>query len=334
MPSIRSLPTEITAKILRIYVSCYLVPSFDVTRVPENDSSALEFRRLTERAELLAMLTVCKSFAAVLPEMIFKRVNIFSVSAVHKFRDAVSSRSLATGHFANALTYVEFSFSFGSDIAFGPLSTAPCIAEILQRAPNVRCVAFSFHPICPHFVSRLLDFAQHRLPSHVSAIIMHMETTNLSLSPSHLFDRTIWNDRTWPAFFASIPHVTDVTVITMQYIVWPPFPLVESAMKSTWLANASPAFQCLHLHFGHYALRHIALANYITQVQTGVVDRPDLLANISCGFTCSEWRRCEFKYGSYVGSIRFFRDKAPFPAATSAPEYARLFIFGKSLPFS
>ncbi|KAF9069549.1 hypothetical protein BDP27DRAFT_1402534 [Rhodocollybia butyracea] len=129
MASIHSLPTEITAKILQIYVSGYLVPLFNITRVPENDSSALEFHRLTECAELLAMLSVCKLFAAVLPEMIFKHVNIFSVNTVHKFRDAVCSPLLVTGHFAGALTYVEFSFSFGSDITFGPLSTAPCIAK-------------------------------------------------------------------------------------------------------------------------------------------------------------------------------------------------------------
>ncbi|KAF9059570.1 hypothetical protein BDP27DRAFT_1341161 [Rhodocollybia butyracea] len=100
MLTITSLPTEITTKILRAYVSFYLIPSLDSTRVPANDSSALEFRCSTERLELLAMLSVSQSFAVVLPGLIFQRINIFSASAL-------SLRSFITGHFAEALTFIE-----------------------------------------------------------------------------------------------------------------------------------------------------------------------------------------------------------------------------------
>ncbi|KAF9056723.1 hypothetical protein BDP27DRAFT_1433620 [Rhodocollybia butyracea] len=325
MPSFSSLPTDITTEILRFYVHSYLVPSFDTTRIPANDSTALESRRLSQRKELLNMLTVCKTFAAVLPPLIFQRVNLFSTRAVVKFYTALCACCFITGHFARSLTYIEFSFSLGSPSLPVSIGIASCIGDIIQRAPNVRCVAFSFNPTCPLFVSRLLTFVRNHLASHVSAIILRLEIANLPLSLPDLYSRVIWGDRTWPVFFASIPHVTDVTFITMQYIVWPPFPCIETAMMKSWLANASPVLQCLHLHYGHHALRHLTLGTYLAQVQTGAVTPPDTLPRISCGFTCTEWRRC---------NTRFRRDQGVFPAATSAPEYARLFIFGKSLSFS
>ncbi|KAF9078734.1 hypothetical protein BDP27DRAFT_1412682 [Rhodocollybia butyracea] len=92
MPSFTSLPTELTTKILRIYVTFYIDPSFDITRVPLNDSSTLELQPLSNRKELLSMLTVCRTFAAVLPPLIFQRVNIFSTRAVASFHWAVRSR--------------------------------------------------------------------------------------------------------------------------------------------------------------------------------------------------------------------------------------------------
>lgn len=42
------VPTELTTKILRLYVAFYINPSFDITRVPLNDSSTLELQRLSE----------------------------------------------------------------------------------------------------------------------------------------------------------------------------------------------------------------------------------------------------------------------------------------------
>ncbi|KAF9069637.1 hypothetical protein BDP27DRAFT_1420760 [Rhodocollybia butyracea] len=47
MPSFTSLPTELTTKILRIYVAFYIDPSFDITHVPLNDSSALKLQHLS-----------------------------------------------------------------------------------------------------------------------------------------------------------------------------------------------------------------------------------------------------------------------------------------------
>lgn len=314
-----SVPIKITTKILRFYASSYLIDSFDITRIPANDSLALELRRVRERKELLAMLSVCRTFAAVLPPLLFQRVNLFSDSAVVNFCRTLRAPSTVMGSFAEALTYVEFSFSLASvDVDYS-------IATILRSAHNVRCIAFSFHPTCPLFVARLLNFAQNYLPSHVSALFLRMEITTLPLSVSDMFDRTIWGDCTWPAIFAAIPHVVDFTVVTMQYIVWPPFPCVEIAMKNAWLANACPALQCLHLHYGHHALGNIAFGTYLAQLQARLVEPPDVLVHISCLFTCSEWRR---------GNTRFRRDRAVFPAATSSPQYARLFIFGKSLSFS
>ncbi|KAF9067668.1 hypothetical protein BDP27DRAFT_901286 [Rhodocollybia butyracea] len=93
MPSFTSLPTELTTKILRIYVAFYIDPSFDITCVPLNDSSALKLQRLSNRKELLSMLTVCWTFAAVLPSLIFQRVNIFSTRAVASFHRTVCSCS-------------------------------------------------------------------------------------------------------------------------------------------------------------------------------------------------------------------------------------------------
>ncbi|KAF9062026.1 hypothetical protein BDP27DRAFT_1428312 [Rhodocollybia butyracea] len=304
MPTITSLPIEITTKILRIYVSFYINPLFDITRVPIYDSSLLELQRLTRRKDLLAILTTCRLFAAVLPALIFRRVNIFSTRAVASFHRTVHSRSLITGHFAEALTYVEFSFSFSRAFPLGSVTTGNYMGEILQRAPNVRCVAFSFDPVCPLFISRLLTFVRNQLPSHVSAILLRMEITNHPLPPATVFNRVIWSDRTWPAFFASIPHVSEVT--------------------NAWLANASPALQRLQLHYGHHALRHLAFFTYVMNVQAGLIEPPDVLAHISCGYNCSEWMRC---------TTGFIRDRAVFPAAVSSPQYARLFIFGKSLPF-
>lgn len=272
------------------------------------------------------MLTVCRTFAAVLPPLIFQRVNIFSTRAVASFHRALRSRSLITGNFANALTYVEFSFSFTRAFPLGSTTTGNRIGEILQHAPNVQSVAFSFDPTCALFVSRLLTFVRNQLPSHVSAITLRMEISSQPLSPAAVFNRIIWADRSWPAFFASIPHVAHVTIITMQFIVWPPFPCVEAAMKDAWLANAGPALQCLQLHYGHHALRQLAFATYIANVQSGLFDPPDVLTRISCGFNCAHWRRCK--------NSHFFRDRAPSPASVTSPQYARLFIFGKSLPFS
>ncbi|KAF9065825.1 hypothetical protein BDP27DRAFT_1424445 [Rhodocollybia butyracea] len=77
MPSFTSLPTELTTKILQIYVACYIDPSFDITRVPLNDSSALELQHLSNQKELLSMLTVCRTFAAMLPPLIFQRPTIY-----------------------------------------------------------------------------------------------------------------------------------------------------------------------------------------------------------------------------------------------------------------
>ncbi|KAF9071397.1 hypothetical protein BDP27DRAFT_1419186 [Rhodocollybia butyracea] len=311
MPSITSLPIKITTKILRFYASSYLIDSFDITRIPANDSPALELQHIHERKELLAMLSVCCTFAAVLPLLLFH--------AVVNFCHTLCVPSPVMGSFAEALTYVEFSFSLAS------VDVDCSIATILHCTHNVRCIAFSFHPTCPLFVTRLLNFVQNYLPSHVSALILRMEITTLPLSVPDMFDHMIWGDCTWPAIFAAIPHVVDFMVVTMQYIVWPPFPCVENAMKNAWLANACPALQCLHLHYGHHALGNIALGTYLTQLQAHLVEPPDVLVHISCLFTCSEWRQ---------GNTCFRRDRAAFPAATSSPQYARLFIFGKSLSFS
>ncbi|KAF9066650.1 hypothetical protein BDP27DRAFT_1423679 [Rhodocollybia butyracea] len=119
----------------------------------------------------------------------------------------------------------------------------------------------------------------------------------------------------------------------MQYIPWPPFPRVETAMKNAWLADVGPAFHST-----------LAIALFVTlpmlpifrKSKTGAADPPDLLAHNSWGSTCSEWRRCKQpEVGSDLNSITYFaRDKAPFPAATSAPEFARLFSFGKTLAFT
>ncbi|KAF9026367.1 hypothetical protein BDP27DRAFT_1437523 [Rhodocollybia butyracea] len=95
MPTITSLPIEITTKILQIYVSFYINPSFDITRVPIYDSSLLELQCLTRRKDLLAILTTCRLFAAVLPALIFRRVNIFSTRAVASFHRTVHSARLS-----------------------------------------------------------------------------------------------------------------------------------------------------------------------------------------------------------------------------------------------
>ncbi|KAF9022845.1 hypothetical protein BDP27DRAFT_1377203 [Rhodocollybia butyracea] len=73
MPSFTSLLTKLTTKILLIYVTFYINPSFDITRVPLNDSSALELQHLSNQKELLSMLMVYRTFAAVLPPHIFHR---------------------------------------------------------------------------------------------------------------------------------------------------------------------------------------------------------------------------------------------------------------------
>ncbi|KAF9062017.1 hypothetical protein BDP27DRAFT_1428370 [Rhodocollybia butyracea] len=93
MPSFTSLPTKLTTNILQIYVAFYIDPSFDINCVPLNDSSALELEHLSNRKELLSMLTVCRTFAAVLPPLIFQWVNIFSTRAVASFYRAVCSHS-------------------------------------------------------------------------------------------------------------------------------------------------------------------------------------------------------------------------------------------------
>ncbi|KAF9061933.1 hypothetical protein BDP27DRAFT_1428410 [Rhodocollybia butyracea] len=122
------------------------------------------------------MLSVCHTFAAVLPPLLFQQVNLFSDSAVVNFCRTLRAPSTVLGSFAEALNYVEFSFSLASvDVNYS-------IATILHCAQNVRCIAFSFHPTCLLFVTQLLNFVQNYLPSHVLALFLHMEITTLPLS--------------------------------------------------------------------------------------------------------------------------------------------------------